>query len=171
MDTLAEFSLKIFQSLHTYHDGCDARWYGAHEQGGVTATKHQQNDGGHQVPHVPSSVGDSGVSVEAASAAIIVPSRVHHHLLLLLLLVVRIRLLYVTYRQTSCTYIHTFIHTYIHANATEWSHGALLALPGYLCTKQALGACANKLLENGLGTRRRTSYLLTASGVGTRSPT
>ena len=48
---------------------------------------------------------------------------------------------------------------------------AHLAEPGCLCTKQALGACASKLLENGLGTRRRTSYLLTASGVGTRSPT
>ena len=47
--------------------------------------------------------------------------------------------------------------------ATRW--------PGCLCTKQALGACASKLLENGLGTRRRTSYLLAASGVGTRSPT
>ena len=36
---------------------------------------------------------------------------------------------------------------------------AHLAEPGYLCTKQALGACASKLLENGLlGTRRRTSY-------------
>ena len=46
---------------------------------------------------------------------------------------------------------------------------AHLAEPGCLCTKQALGACASKLLENGL--RRRTSYLLTASGVGTRSPT
>ena len=45
------------------------------------------------------------------------------------------------------------------------------AHPGCLCTKQALGACASKLLENGLGTRRRTSYLLTASGVGTLSPT
>ena len=44
---------------------------------------------------------------------------------------------------------------------------AHLAEPGYLCTKQALGACASKLLENGLGTHRRTSYLLTASGVGT----
>ena len=33
------------------------------------------------------------------------------------------------------------------------------------------GGLASKLLENGLGTRRRTSYLLTASGVGTRSPT
>ena len=31
-----------------------------------------------------------------------------------------------------------------------------LAEPGCLCTKQALGACASKLLENGLGTRRRT---------------
>ena len=48
---------------------------------------------------------------------------------------------------------------------------AHLAEPGCLCTKQALGACASKLLENGLGTRRRTSYLLTASGVGTQSPT
>ena len=50
---------------------------------------------------------------------------------------------------------------------------AHLAEPGCLCTKQALGACASKLLENGLGTRRRTSYLklLTASGVSTRSPT
>ena len=48
---------------------------------------------------------------------------------------------------------------------------AHLAEPGCLCTKQALGACASKLLENRLGTRRRTSYLLTASGVGTRSPT
>ena len=48
---------------------------------------------------------------------------------------------------------------------------AHLAEPGCLCTKQALGACASKLLENGLGTRRRTSYLLTASGVGTWSPT
>ena len=41
-----------------------------------------------------------------------------------------------------------------------------LAEPGCLCTKQALGACASKLLENRLGPRRRTSYLLTASGVG-----
>ena len=48
------------------------------------------------------------------------------------------------------------------------SDHAHLAEPGSLC---ALGACASKLLENGLGTRRRTSYLLTASGVGTRSPT
>ena len=48
---------------------------------------------------------------------------------------------------------------------------AHLAEPGCLCTKQALGACASKLLENRLGTCRRTSYLLTASGVGTRSPT
>ena len=48
---------------------------------------------------------------------------------------------------------------------------AHLAEPGCLCTKQALGACASKLLENGLGTRRRTSYLLIASGVGTQSPT
>ena len=48
---------------------------------------------------------------------------------------------------------------------------AHLAEPGCLCTKQALGACASKLLENRLGTRRRTSYLLTASGVGIRSPT
>ena len=48
---------------------------------------------------------------------------------------------------------------------------AHLVKPGYLCIKQALGACANKLLENGLGTHRRTSYLLTASGVGTRSST
>ena len=45
------------------------------------------------------------------------------------------------------------------------------AEPGCLCTKQALGACASKLLEPQLGTHRRTSYLLTASGVGTRSPT
>ena len=29
---------------------------------------------------------------------------------------------------------------------------AHLAEPGCLCTKQALGACASKLLENGLGT-------------------
>ena len=55
----------------------------------------------------------------------------------------------------------------------------LLSLSGHahlvesecLCTKQALGACASKLLENGLGTHRRTSYLLTANGVDTRSPT
>ena len=39
---------------------------------------------------------------------------------------------------------------------------AHLAEPGCLCTKQALGACASKLLENGLGTRKRNSYLLTA---------
>ena len=45
---------------------------------------------------------------------------------------------------------------------------AHMAKPGI---KQALGVCASKLLENGLGTRMRTSYLLTASGVGTRSPT
>ena len=31
--------------------------------------------------------------------------------------------------------------------------------------------CAYKLLENGLGTRGRTSYLLIASGVGSQSPT
>ena len=48
---------------------------------------------------------------------------------------------------------------------------AHLAEPGCLCTKQALGARASKPLENRLGTHRRTSYLLTASGVGTRSPT
>ena len=71
---------------------------------------------------------------------------------------------------------HTYIHTYIHNNAMQiillpLSGHAHLAEPGCLCTKQALGACASKLLENRLGTRRRTSYLLTASGVGTRSPT
>ena len=48
-----------------------------------------------------------------------------------------------------------------HAHLTE---------PGCLYTKQALEACASKLLENGLGTRRRTSYLLTASSVGTEVP-
>ena len=74
------------------------------------------------------------------------------------------------------TYIHTY-YTYIHAYMQmqiillPLSGHAHLAEPGCLCTKQALGACASKLLENGLGTRRRTSYLLTASGVGTRSPT
>ena len=47
---------------------------------------------------------------------------------------------------THTTYIHTnTIHIYIHTNAnanfaaTEWSGG-----PGYLCTKQALGACASR---------------------------
>ena len=75
------------------------------------------------------------------------------------------------------TYIHTCIHTYIQCKKKmqiillPLSGHAHLAEPGCLCTKQALGACASKLLENGLGTRRRTSYLLTASGVGTRSPT
>ena len=34
---------------------------------------------------------------------------------------------------------------------THWGH-THLAEPGCLCTKQALGACASKLLENGLGT-------------------
>ena len=68
------------------------------------------------------------------------------------------------------TYIYTYIHTYIHtckSNAIillPLSGHAHLAEPGYLCTKQALGACASKLLENGLGTHRRMSYLLTASG-------
>ena len=62
-------------------------------------------------------------------------------------------------------------HTHTHANLAATHMHAHLAEPGCLCTKQALGACASKLLENGLGTRRRTSYLLTASGVGTRSPT
>ena len=51
------------------------------------------------------------------------------------------------------------------------SSHAHLEEPGCLCTKQALGACASKLLENGLRTCRRTSHLLTASGVGTRSHT
>ena len=60
----------------------------------------------------------------------------------------------------------TYIHANANANLPLGSH-AHLAEPGCLCTKQALGACASKLLENGLGTRRRTSYLLTASGVGT----
>ena len=62
-------------------------------------------------------------------------------------------------------------HTHICKNAKPMSSHAHLEEPGCLCTKQALGACVSKLLENGLGTRRRTSYLLTASGVGTRSPT
>ena len=70
-----------------------------------------------------------------------------------------------------------YIHTYIHAKKKKMQillplgGHAHLAEPGCLCTKQALGACASKLLENGLGTRRRTSYLLAASGVGTLSPT
>ena len=70
------------------------------------------------------------------------------------------------------TYVHT--HTKkckMQIILLPLSGHAHLAEPGCLCTKQALGACASKLLENGLGTRRRTSYLLTASGVGTRSPT
>ena len=70
--------------------------------------------------------------------------------------------------------IHTYIHTYIHTNKQillPLGGHAHLAEPGCLCTKQALGACASKLMENGLGTCRRTSYLLTASVVGTRSPT
>ena len=85
------------------------------------------------------------------------------------------------------THMHTHTHTHMHARAHTHTHTqnamqmqiillplsghAHLAEPGCLCTKQALGACASKLLENGLGTRRGTSYLLTASGVDTRSPT
>ena len=73
-----------------------------------------------------------------------------------------------------CTYIHTYIHmyvhTYIHANAKmqillPLGGHAHLAEPGCLCTKQALGACASKLLENGLGTCRRTSYLASFPGL------
>ena len=70
--------------------------------------------------------------------------------------------------------MHAYIHTYMQKKLQillPLGGHAHLAEPGCLCTKQALGACASKLLENGLGTRRRTSYLLTASGVGTRSPT
>ena len=73
------------------------------------------------------------------------------------------------------TYIHTHIYIHIYMQMQiillPLSGHAHLAEPGCLCTKQALGASASKLLENGLGTRRRISYLLTASGVGTQSPT
>ena len=48
---------------------------------------------------------------------------------------------------------------------------AHLAEPGCLCTAGTIGACASKLLENGVGTWRRTSYLPIASDVGTWSPT
>ena len=72
-----------------------------------------------------------------------------------------------------CIYI---IYTYMHAKnanhlaAAEWS-----LTPGQarmpVHYKQALRASAGNLLEPGLGTCRRTNYLFSASGVGTRSPT
>ena len=66
------------------------------------------------------------------------------------------------------TYLHTSANLQILLPLSGHAH---LAEPGSLCTTQALGACASKLLENGLGTHRWTSYLLTASGVGIQSPT
>ena len=63
-------------------------------------------------------------------------------------------------------HIHAYIHA-MHANlaATKWSRSPGRArMPVHLAGTRS---CASKLLENGLGTHRRTSYLLTASGVGT----
>ena len=58
--------------------------------------------------------------------------------------------------------MHIIIHTCKMQILLPLGGHAHLAEPGCLCTKQALGACASKLLENGLGTRKRNSYLLTA---------
>ena len=58
---------------------------------------------------------------------------------------------YTTNIHTLQTYIH-YKHTYtqyIHYILLPLSGHAHLAEPGCLCTKEALGACASKLLENG----------------------
>ena len=63
-----------------------------------------------------------------------------------------------TYMHTCFFFLTTHIHIHANFTTTEWSCSPGRArMPVHLVTKKALGAMC---MENGLGTRRRTSYLL-----------